>query len=326
MGVSNSPSKLLAKQAAIVALVVFVGITRANSAASHDEARVTKIVHDVKLLPEGANAKPAAINEQVQADTGVKTGDRSRSELTFVDLTIERLGANTLFHFNKAGRQVQLDSGSMLLRVPKDSGGAQMQTRAVTVGVTGTTLILETTSAGRNKLFVLEGGARMTLNRYPRESVNVKGGQMEDVPAGATKLPPPVNINLNDVMQHHPLITGFGPLPSQDLISQTANQPAPNQPTGPGPAVIAPIIGNILGGGGPIVIGPGPIGGGHGGSHGGRHSDRHPQHPTRGTGGQSTVGTSDGTPNKDVGPTRTPGQSYPKPKPTPIPKRKPKVG
>jgi hypothetical protein len=326
MGVSNSPFKLLAKQAAIVALVIFVGITRANGAASHDEARVTKIVREVKLLPEGAKAKPATINEQVQADTGVKTGDRSRSELTFVDLTIERLGANTLFHFNKAGRQVQLDSGSALLCVPKNSGGAQMQTRAVTVGVTGTTLIMETTSAGRNKLIVLEGGARVTLNRYPRESVNVKGGQMEDVPAGATKLPPPVNINLNDVMQHHPLITGFGPLPSQNLIANTPqDQPVVGQPVGPGPAAIVPIVGGILGGGGPIVIGPGPIGGGHGGS-GGRHPDRHPQHPTRGTGGQSTVGTSDGTPNKDVGPNRTPGQSYPKPKPTPIPKRKPKVG
>src|SRR5437868_5897191 len=126
MGVLTSPSRFLAKQAAMIVLVVCVGITHASAAASRDEARVTKVVRDVKLLPEGAKAKPAAINEQVQADTGVKTGDRSRSELTFVDLTIERLGANTLFHFNKGGRQVELDSGSMLLRVPKDSGGAQM--------------------------------------------------------------------------------------------------------------------------------------------------------------------------------------------------------
>src|SRR5437763_10850324 len=145
------------------------------------------------------------MNDTVDAQTGVRTGDRSRSELTFVDLTIERLGSNTLFHFNRAGRVVELDSGSMLLRVPKDSGGAQMQSRAVTVGISGTTVILETTSAGRNKLIVLEGSARLALKRNPRESVSVRGGQMEDVPAGATKLPPPVNINLADVMQHHPL-------------------------------------------------------------------------------------------------------------------------
>src|SRR5262249_28527760 len=157
------------------------------SATARDEARVTKVVRDVKLLPEGAKAKPANLNDQVNSETGVRTGDRSRSELTFVDLTIERLGANTLFHFNKAGRSVELDSGSMLLRVQKDSGGAQMQTGAVTVGVTGTTLILETTSAGRNKVIMLEGTARVALRHYPRESVSVKGGQMEDIPAGATK-------------------------------------------------------------------------------------------------------------------------------------------
>ncbi|HEY4284923.1 MAG TPA: FecR family protein [Chthoniobacterales bacterium] len=321
MVAGNSPSKVLVKQAALVTLVVFVAINQSTGAGSPDEARVTKIVRDVRLLPEGAKAKPAAINEQVSGDTGVKTGDRSRSELTFVDLTIERLGANTLFHFDKGGRQLQLDGGSMLLCVPKNSGGAQMSTPAVTVGVTGTTLILETTSAGRNKLIVLEGSARLSLNRYPRESVTVKGGQMEDVPAGATKLPPPVNINLNDVMQHHPLIADFGPLPTENLI---ANQSAPSQPVGPGPAVIAPIVGGILGGG-PIVIGPGPIGGGTGGS-GGRHPDRHPKHPGSKTGGQSTVGTTDGTPNTRGGATRTPGQPSPKPKPTPIPKRKPKVG
>ena len=299
-----------------------LGLGRAISAASSDEAKVTRIVHDVKLLPAGSKAKPASINDQVNADTGVRTGDRSRSELTFVDLTIERLGSNTLFHFNRAGRVVELDSGSMLLRVPKDSGGAQMQTQAVTVGISGTTVIFETTSAGRNKLMVLEGGARVSLRKYPRESVNVRAGQMEDVPAGATKLPPPVNIDLNDVMQHHPLITDFGPLPSQDLIYATANQPVTGQPVGGGPSIVAPIIGGLIGGG-PISIGPGPIGAGSG---------RQPsKYPGRRTGSRDGRGTSDGvrtsTPRRDVPSTNATGkQTYPKRTPTPIPRKKPKVG
>jgi hypothetical protein len=293
---------------AIFLVLPFPAADGAKGAAAPDEARVTRIVRDVKLLPAGAKAKPATINDEVNADTGVRTGDRSRSELTFVDLTIERLGANTVFHFNNAGRTVELDSGSMLLRVPKNSGGAEMQTRAVTVGVSGTTVILETTSAGHNKLIVLEGSARLGLKHFPHESVNVHGGQMEDVPAGATKLAPPVNIDLNDIMQHHPLITDFPPLPSRDLITQTAqNQPVAGQPIGPGPAVIPPIIGGLLGGGG-VVIGPGPIGGGSGGHH-----------PSRQTGGRNTVGTPTGKPpSNSVGPNSRPTS-------TPIPKRKPKT-
>ena len=64
-----------------------------------------------------------AVNDKVREDTSVRTGGESRSELTFADLTIARLGADTIFSFNKAGRDDQLDGGSVLLRVPKNSGG-----------------------------------------------------------------------------------------------------------------------------------------------------------------------------------------------------------
>ncbi len=228
--------------------------------ASPEEARVTRIVRDVKLLPSSAKARPAVINEKVRSGTGIRTGDRSRSELTFVDLTIERLGADTIFSFGKSGRHVELESGSMLLRVPKNSGGAQMTTPAVTVGVTGTTLILETARAGRNRLFVLEGGARLSLNKYPKQAVYVRGGQMEDVPPGATRLPRPVNVNLRDLMNKHPLITDFPPLPSQGLIYATMQNPPPPpfSVSGGGAPFLPPIIGGLLGGGsrgGPLRTG-----------------------------------------------------------------------
>src|SRR3954452_14913431 len=96
---------------AISVAVLMLLPVRQGWAAADDEGRVTRIVHDVKLLPSGAKAKPASINDEVNPDTGVRTGDRSRSELTFTDLTIERLGANTVFHFDKGGRTVQLDGG-----------------------------------------------------------------------------------------------------------------------------------------------------------------------------------------------------------------------
>src|SRR5205807_3218043 len=130
---------------------------------------------------------------------------------------------------------------------PKDSGGGQITTHAVTVGITGTTLILETMKSGRNRLKVLEGGARLSLIKNPREAVYVRGGQMEDVPAGATKLPPPTNFDLNDVMNNDPLITDFPPLPSRDQIFATmGTPPSSGQPGGGGPNIIPSIIGNVL--------------------------------------------------------------------------------
>ena len=299
---------------AVIALVVLLTVRPGECFAASDAARVTKIVRDVKLLPKGANAEPASLNDQVSSETGVRTGDRSRSELTFTDLTIERLGSNTVFHFNKGGRVVQLDSGSMLLRIPKNSGGAQMQTRAVTVGVSGTTLILETTSAGRNKLYVLEGSARLALRRNPRESVTLQGGQMEDVPAGATKLPPPVNFDVNDVMQKHPLISDFPPLPSRDLIYANAARPVQGQPVGGGPIIIPPVIGPILGGTG-VAINPGPIGGGSGRSRVKQPGTRGTAPTGHPTGVSVNSDSSNLTGYPTTGPSRTPSKPNPKRKP-----------
>jgi FecR protein len=231
-------------------LAVLLIAGHASAADSKKDARVTQIIRDVKLLPSDAAARPAIVNDKVHEDTGVRTGGDSRSELTFADLTITRLGSNTIFSFNKAGRNAQVDSGSILLRVPKDSGGGAIKTSAVTVAVTGTTVIFECTRAGKAKLIVLEGGARATLVKHPGQSQYVRAGQMLDVPAGATTLPLPTNVDLNQIMNTYPLITDFPPLPSRDLIVAASQQQQPPGPLPSGPSVfpILPVI-DLLGGG-----------------------------------------------------------------------------
>jgi hypothetical protein len=238
-------SRILVGSVISVAFLVSVPIVMA---AASKEARVTQIIRDVKLLPSEAAARPAAVNDKVSEDTGVRTGGDSRSELTFSDLTITRLGANTIFSFSKAGRTAKVDSGSILLRVPKDSGGGTIRNNTVTVAVTGTTVIFEANRPNR-RLMTLEGSARVSLTAKPREFRNVLAGQMIDVPAGATTLPMPVNIDLNDVMRNHPLITDFKPLPSQPLIMAAAQQPqsAP-PPTYSGPQIAIDIFGGFTGG------------------------------------------------------------------------------
>ena len=107
------------------------------------EAHVTQVVKDVKLLPQQAAPRPAAVNDPVRDGTAVRTGTESRSELTFTDLTITRLGANTIFSFNEGTRTMNLGSGAILFQVPKGSGGATIKTAAVTAAITGTTGIGE---------------------------------------------------------------------------------------------------------------------------------------------------------------------------------------
>jgi hypothetical protein len=195
----------------------------ALSQTSEPEGHVTAIFHDVQLLPEQAGARSAAINDKVDDGTALRTGDDSRSELTFADLTITRLGANTIFSFNKAGRSIRLDSGSILLYARKNSGTAEISTKAVSAGITGTTVIFESRLESFDKLIVLEGAARFSLNKFPDQSTEVQAGQLLNVKAGAKKLPKPERVDLRRILETHPLIKNFPPLPSLDLILAVAD-------------------------------------------------------------------------------------------------------
>ena len=108
--------------------------------------------------------------------TAVRTGVESRAELTFTDQTLARLGANTIFSFNKGTRNLELGGGAMLLRVPKDAGGAQINTAAVTAAITGTTVMLEYHPNAFIKFIILEGTGRIFRNDHVGESVALHAG------------------------------------------------------------------------------------------------------------------------------------------------------
>ena len=129
----------------------------AADAAQLKEARVSQVIKDVKILPGQAAPRPARVSDEVRYGTAVRTGIESRAELTFTDQTLARLGANTIFSFDKGTRNLELGGGVMLLRVPKDAGGAQINTAAVTAAITGTTVMLEYHPDAFIKFIILEG-------------------------------------------------------------------------------------------------------------------------------------------------------------------------
>src|SRR5204863_6169636 len=111
----------------------------------------------------------------------------------------------------------------------------------------GTTFILEAVPAGGARLIVLEGSARLTLVKHRDQTRTALAGQTLEVAAGATRIPEPKVIDLDRFMKTSPLIVGFRPLPSQNLINNAIrqqqqrgplNQNNPNR--APGPQNIAP--------------------------------------------------------------------------------------
>ena len=137
MHIQNQIRNRMVLSAAALAFVFASGLAKNVSADELKEAKVTQVVQDVKVVPSGAAARPVVVNETVRQGNAVQTGTQSRSELTFRDQTITRLGEKTIYNVGKEGRTMDMGSGQFLLYVPKKAGGAQVKMGPVTAAITG---------------------------------------------------------------------------------------------------------------------------------------------------------------------------------------------
>src|SRR5881398_1077286 len=186
------------------------------TAADLQEAKVTQVVQDVKVVPAGAAARTVTVNETVPQGNAVQTGTQSRSELTFRDQTITRLGEKTIYTVG-GGREIELGSGQFLLYVPKKAGGAKVKMGPVTAAITGTTVVGNVSQSGVIEFTVLEGTARVRLDRVGQCMLVVAGQKVTYDPI-AMRLEDPVEVDIQQQLQS-PLVTGFRQLPSAPYIN-----------------------------------------------------------------------------------------------------------
>ena len=121
----------------IAAFALASGLPNQVSADELKEAKVTQVIQDVRVLPSNASPRAAAVNDDVRHGTAVQTGVQSRSELTFKDQTITRLGEKTIFSVGDGPRSIDLGSGQFLLYAPKKAGGAKVKMGPVTAAISG---------------------------------------------------------------------------------------------------------------------------------------------------------------------------------------------
>jgi hypothetical protein len=137
MHVQNHIKNRIGLSIAALAFVLAGGLPNKIRADELKEAKVTQVIQDVRVLPSNASPRPAAVNDDVRQGTAVQTGVQSRSELTFKDQTITRLGEQTIFSVGKGPRSIDLGSGQFLLYAPKKAGGAKVKMGSVTAAITG---------------------------------------------------------------------------------------------------------------------------------------------------------------------------------------------
>ena len=191
-------------------------LTQFALAAVKQEARITAVVNDVRLLASHAAARPASPNDSVQAGTAVRTGGESRAELTYTDQTITRLGANTVFSFDEGAKTFDLGSGVILISLPP--GGAKVNMGVATAAVTGFTGLFERHVRALNKIIAVEGAIVTSFKNFPLSPIKLHAGQMIVFPSNPVKLPQVYDVDLAKLIKG-PLFTKFkNQLPTWNLV------------------------------------------------------------------------------------------------------------
>lgn len=196
--------------------------TSLNGATQKQEARITGIVHDVRLVTGGGATHAASANESVREGMTVRTGTASRVEITFADQTIARLGANSVFDF-KDTRNLELKDGTMLLQAPRNAKGAKIHAAGFVAALTGTTTVLESYPT-HYKVLVLEGTGRLYRPSHLGDSILVEAGQMVFGQPNAA-LSDPVDFDIGRFLKTCRFIVDFKPLRSgASMASESQKQ------------------------------------------------------------------------------------------------------
>ncbi len=195
--------------AAVSLIAAAVGVATVLFAAEQKQARVTEVIRDVRLLGAQTAAHPAAVNDAVHEGTAVRTGTDSRAELTFVDQTLARLGANTVFSFGGAARTYDLGSGAILMSAPKASGTVKITTAVATCAVSGFTMMSEYHGNTWNKVLLLNGDGYVSLKRNPGDKRHLHSSEILIFRPDATVLPQPLQFDICNVINDGRLVTGF---------------------------------------------------------------------------------------------------------------------
>jgi len=191
-------------------------------AAKITQAKITRTVNIVDILSSEGAARPAEPGATLHEKEALQTGVKSRAELTFPDNTLVRIGASSLFSFKHGMREIDLQSGTLLLQVPKNQGGTRIQTATVTAVITGTTLLMES-RPGKSieaKCIVIEGEVRLSLRGRVGESVVIPAGHMVAVPRDARRLPDPVPVNLERLVKTSRLINDGNSVAKAPAVQQ----------------------------------------------------------------------------------------------------------
>ncbi len=173
----------------------------------------------------------------------------ARSELTFANKVVLRLGAETTVDLrevqldqffrkfsvdrvldrmipkNFVGNVIELSEGAVLFQIPKH-GSAHISSGPLNITSDNATGLLERYGESYLKLLLLSGEARVSLAHRLGESIVLKAGQILIMSPKVKELPDVAYFDIERAISTCQLISDFPPLPNEDAIVKSARKQA----------------------------------------------------------------------------------------------------
>ena len=225
----------------LVAITSFLCAAGIALGADLSQAVVRQKVNVVTLAPNlTGEARPAAQGAVIHDENVVRTGTESRAELEFTDLTLARLGSNSIFSFDAKARTMNFTQGAVLFSKPTNSGAIQLRSGAISGAITGSTGFISTVpiegigkaghtrSNGKGTTTLvgmlegkIQGGSRWTDNAGREHTTPFRLGPGEMLVARPDGAPRLAQFDIPRFLKTSPLVKGFkAPLPNAAALDR----------------------------------------------------------------------------------------------------------
>ena len=181
------------------------------------------VKNDVYSL-KNTNKISATLNDKIESDGQVGTGEQSMCELSLDDKSITRIGANALFSFAKQERLVKCDKGTFLVSKDPETETITVITGSVTAAVNGSTVLFDVKDDATH-IAVAETSKGVVVTDKNGKSITLQSGEGISATSNGMTSSSPKSVDVKDLISSSPLFTekGLPPLANDALIKGVAS-------------------------------------------------------------------------------------------------------
>ena len=199
-------------------------ITILALSAHNASASLVSFLKNNVYTVENTNKVSAVLNDKIESDTQVGTGEQSMCEISLDDKSITRIGANSMFSFVQKERLVKCDKGTFLVSKDPETETMTVTTGSVTAAVNGSTVVFDVRDDATH-IAVAETTTGVVVTDKNGKSITLQSGEgISATPNGMTSSSPK-SVDVKDLTSSSPLFTekGLPPLANDALIKGVAS-------------------------------------------------------------------------------------------------------